>query len=236
MVARASEFSDIYLVDAASGAIVKKLTNNATPNGQVRAQRLVVLAAPRRRRHHRHLRATTAPRPASRTRCTSRCGRVRSPAGSRPGSGRSPTAYTGGDVSPVPLPGGGVVYSNYYLNEKSQIVSRIATVARPGATPGVPHRRRGRLRRAGGQPRRRQAGGDLHLGHADRQARGDPAGQGRRRALPQVLVQLMPVRLAGVVAGWQRPALPGARGRHRALPAVVARPRRHARRRQRPSR
>jgi Tol biopolymer transport system component len=46
-----------------------------------------------------------------------------------------PSLYTGGDVAPVPLPGGGVVYSSYSLNDKSQIVSRIATVARPGADP-----------------------------------------------------------------------------------------------------
>ncbi|MDQ6857063.1 MAG: hypothetical protein M3Z57_08320 [Candidatus Dormibacteraeota bacterium] len=32
-------------------------------------------------------------------------------------------------------PGGGVVFAKYYLNEKSQIVSRLASVARSGAAP-----------------------------------------------------------------------------------------------------
>lgn len=46
----------------------------------------------------------------------------------------SPTLYTGGDVDPVPLSGGGVVYAHYALVGE-QILSQIALVTRPGAAP-----------------------------------------------------------------------------------------------------
>jgi Tol biopolymer transport system component len=134
VVARASEYSDIYLVDAASGAIVKKLTKNVSPNGKVEFNAWSFWP---------HLAADGStiisnydgPK-------TGTTFEVHLAVWSGPLSGKiesrqwtQPEAYTGGDVAPVPLPGGGVVYAKYYLNEKSQIVSRIATVARPGAVP-----------------------------------------------------------------------------------------------------
>lgn len=134
VVARASEYSDIYLVDAASGAIVKRLTNNVSPNGRVELNAWSFwphLAADGRTVISNY----DGPK-------TGTTFEVHLAVWSGPLSGRiettqwtQPQAYTGGDVSPSPLPGGGVVYATYSLNEKSQIVSRIATVARPGAAP-----------------------------------------------------------------------------------------------------
>jgi Tol biopolymer transport system component len=134
VVARASEYSDIYVVDAASGSIVKKLTSNATKTPRVElnawsfwphltADGITVISnydGPKTGTTFEvHLAVWSGPI----------TGKVQSKQWTQP------DAYTGGDVSPVPLPGGGVVYAKYSLNEKSQIVSRLATVARPGAAP-----------------------------------------------------------------------------------------------------
>jgi len=135
VVARAAEYSDIYLVDATSGAIVQKLTSNATPTPA-----------------HVELNAWSFwPHLAADGRTvifnydgpkTGQTFEVHFAVWSGPLSGRlesrqwtTPTSYTGGDVNPVPLADGGVLYAQYALNAKSQIVSRIATVARPGADP-----------------------------------------------------------------------------------------------------
>jgi Tol biopolymer transport system component len=134
VVARASESSDVYLIDAATGAILKKLTSNATRTPRVELNAWSFWP---------HLAAdgttVTFSYDGPKTGLTYE---VHLAVWSGPISGKleskqwtNPDLYTGGDVSPMPLPGGGVVYSKYYLNEKSQIVSRIATVARPGAAP-----------------------------------------------------------------------------------------------------
>lgn len=135
VVARADAYSDIYLVDAATGAIQRKLTSNATPK-PARVELNAWSFWP-------HLAADGStvvfgydgPK-------TGTSFEVHLAVWSGPINGRlesrqwtDPTLYTGGDVSPVPLPGGGVLYGKYALNEKSQIVSRVAMVARPGATP-----------------------------------------------------------------------------------------------------
>jgi Tol biopolymer transport system component len=135
VVARTAAYSDIYLVDATSGAIIKKLTSNAA-----RKPTQVELNA---WSFWPHLAAdgTTVifnydgPK-------TGLTFEVHFAVWSGPITGKletkqwtDPTAYTGGDVSPVPLAGGGVLYAKYALNEKSQIVSRIATVSKPGDTP-----------------------------------------------------------------------------------------------------
>jgi WD40-like Beta Propeller Repeat len=46
----------------------------------------------------------------------------------------TPNAYTGGDIMPVPLRSGGVLYVAYALDSKSRITSRIVLLAKPGAT------------------------------------------------------------------------------------------------------
>ena len=135
VVARTAASSDIYLVDAASGAIIKKLTSNAA-----RKPSQVALNA---WSFWPHLAADGStvifsydgPK-------TGLTFEVHLAVWSGPITGKleakqwtDPTAYTGGDVSPVPLADGGVLYAKYALNEKSQIVSRIATVSKPGATP-----------------------------------------------------------------------------------------------------
>jgi Tol biopolymer transport system component len=134
LVARSSEFSDIYLVDAASGAILKQLTSNATRTRRVElnawsfwprlaADGSTVVSnydGPKTGTSYEvHLAVWSGPL----------TGRVDNRQWTQP------DGYTGGDVSPVPLPGGGVLYAKYSLNDKLQIVSRIATVAKPGATP-----------------------------------------------------------------------------------------------------
>jgi Tol biopolymer transport system component len=135
VVARAAEYSDIYLVDATTGAVVQKLTSNATPK-PAHVELNAWSFWP-------HLAAdgTTVifnydgPK-------TGLTFEVHLAVWSGPITGKletkqwtDPTAYTGGDVGAVPLANGGVVYARFALNAKSQIVSRIATVVRPGATP-----------------------------------------------------------------------------------------------------
>ena len=135
VVARAAEYSDIYLIAAASGAIVQKLTSNATP----KATHVELNAWS----FWPHLAADGStvifnydgPK-------TGLSFEVHLAVWSGPITGKleskqwtDPTAYTGGDVGAVPLANGGVLYSRYALNAKSQIVSRIVTVAKPGATP-----------------------------------------------------------------------------------------------------
>jgi len=135
VVARAAEFSDVYLVDARSGALVQKLTSNVAPK---RAG--VALNA---WSFWPHLAADGStvifgydgPK-------TGLTYEVHLAVWSGPLTGKleskqwtDPTQYTGGDVNPVPLAGGGVIYTRYALNAQSQIVSRVATVAKPGAPP-----------------------------------------------------------------------------------------------------
>ncbi len=135
VVARAEAYSDVYLIDAASGAIIKKLTANITPSpAHVELNAWAFWP---------HLAADGStivlgydgPK-------TGASFEVHLAVWSGPITGRlesrqwtNPTLYTGGDVAPVPLPGGAVLYAKYALNEKSQIVARIATVAAPGAAP-----------------------------------------------------------------------------------------------------
>jgi hypothetical protein len=135
VVARAAEFSDIYLVDAATGVIVKKLTANLTPK-RAHVELNAWAFWP-------HLAAggTTVVFDYDGPK-TGKTYEVHLAVWSGPITGRlatqkwtNPTLYTGGDVSPVPMPGGGVLFAKYALNEKSQILARIATVAKPGASP-----------------------------------------------------------------------------------------------------
>jgi Tol biopolymer transport system component len=134
VVARASEYSDVYVVDAASGAIVRKLTSNATTTPRVELNAWSFWP---------HLAAdgTTVISNYDGPK-TGTTFEVHLAVWSGPITGKletkqwtAPDTYTGGDVSPVPLPDGGVLYAKYSLNDKEQIVSRIATVAKPGAHP-----------------------------------------------------------------------------------------------------
>jgi Tol biopolymer transport system component len=135
VVARTAEYSDIYLVDATTGAVVQKLTSNATAK-PAHVELNAWSFWP-------HLAAdgTTVifnydgPK-------TGLTFEVHLAVWSGPITGKletkqwtDPTSYTGGDVGAIPLANGGVVYARFALNAKSQILSRIATVARPGAAP-----------------------------------------------------------------------------------------------------
>lgn len=131
VVARAAEYSDIYLIDA-SGA-PHRLTRNANTTGHVELNAWSYwphLAAdgttvifdydgPKIGTFEVHLAVWSGPL----------SGKLESTQWTQP------TAYTGGDVSPVPLPDGGVLYASYSINSSEQIVSQIAEVAKPGAAP-----------------------------------------------------------------------------------------------------
>jgi Tol biopolymer transport system component len=130
VVARAADYSDIYLVDA-SGAL-RQLTKNANTAHVERnawsywphlaADGTTVVFAydgPKIGTFEVHLAVWSGPL----------SGKLEST------QWTTPTAYTGGDVAPVPLLDGGVLYSSYSITSSEQIVSRIATVARPGASP-----------------------------------------------------------------------------------------------------
>ncbi len=135
VVARAANESDVYLVDAASGAIIRKLTANASPKPahvelnawafwpHLAADGSTVVFAydgPKTGKTYEvHLAVWSGPL----------AGKLETRQWS------DPTLYTGGDISPVPMLNGGALYAKYALNDKSQIVARIATIARPGAAP-----------------------------------------------------------------------------------------------------
>ena len=131
LVARAEEYSDVYLLDGAGS--LQQLTRNASKNKKVEDNswaywphlaadgKTVVLAfdGPKIGTFEVHLAVWSGP------------------LGDKIESTQwtTPTQYTGGDVSPVPLPDGGVVYASYSITSTEQITSRVATVARPGAKP-----------------------------------------------------------------------------------------------------
>ena len=48
-----------------------------------------------------------------------------------------PIAYTGGDVNPVPLRGGGLIYTRFSIDDQANVHSRLWYQARPGS-PGTP--------------------------------------------------------------------------------------------------
>jgi len=62
-----------------------------------------------------------------------------SPAGGGAGSVQwtFPNQYTGGDVNPVPLSGGGLIYTRFSIDDQSKVHSQLWFQARPGS-PGTP--------------------------------------------------------------------------------------------------
>ncbi len=62
-----------------------------------------------------------------------------SPAGAATGSVQwtSPNQYTGGDVNPVPLRGGGLIFTRFSIDNESKVHSQVWYQARPGS-PGTP--------------------------------------------------------------------------------------------------
>lgn len=131
VVARAAEYSDVYLVDASG--VPHQLTKNATTTSHVEfnawsywphlaADGTTVIFnydGPKIGTFEVHLAVWSGPL----------SGKLEST------QWTSPSAYTGGDVAPVPLLDGGVLYASYSINSSEQIVSRIAMVARPRAAP-----------------------------------------------------------------------------------------------------
>lgn len=131
LVARAAEYSNVYLWDPA--APLKQLTDNATKTRKVEDNAwaywphlaadgsTVVLGydGPKVGTFEVHFAVWSGP--------------ITGKLESRQWT--TPSTYTGGDVSPVTLPNGGVVYASYFINSTEQIVSRVAMVSRPGAAP-----------------------------------------------------------------------------------------------------
>lgn len=134
-VARADLSSDIYLIDSTTGSVVKQLTHNATTTERVELNAWSFFP---------HLAADGStvvfdydgPK-------TGVSFEVDMAVWGGPMSGAlitrqwtTPNAYTGGDLSPIPLPDGSILYAQYSLQgDTNQVVSRLATVARPGSTP-----------------------------------------------------------------------------------------------------
>jgi Tol biopolymer transport system component len=132
-VARAANSSDVFLVDPRAHTIVRKLTTNATTTRRVELNAWGFFP-------HVAADGTTVifnydgPK-------TGQSYQVDLAVWSGPIDGKlatrrwtTPNGYTGGDVAPMPLPGGGVVYAEYQI-DNGKVLSRVATVARPGANP-----------------------------------------------------------------------------------------------------
>lgn len=133
-VARADNSSDVYLIDGTTGAVVRKLTANATRTKFVELNAWSYF--PRLAADGKTVISNyDGPK-------TGASYEVDFAVWAGPLSGNlaskrwtTPNGYTGGDVGPVPTPSGGVIYAKYALDSSSKVLSRIVSVARPGATP-----------------------------------------------------------------------------------------------------
>lgn len=134
VVARAQEYSDVWLVDGVSGRPLRQLTDNRT---RTRRPELNAWS------FWPHLASdgTTVVSSYDGPK-TGLSYQVDFAVWSGPISGRlasrrwtSPNPYTGGDTAPVPLPGGGIIFARYQLTPDGKLVSRLVVMARPGAAP-----------------------------------------------------------------------------------------------------
>ena len=133
-----------------------------------------------------------------------------------------PDAYTGGDIEPIPLPDGDVLYASYANTGKGQVQSvlglqtgprsRMVSLTSPGAE----------LRHPGGRGRRRDRGDDLQQRRSVRRPRGcDARGFDAQRAARAG--RELPVQLAVVVVERRQSPLHGCIRPGRQLRAVVHR-------------
>ena len=130
-VARYSEWSDIDLINPATGAVVKQLTTDSSPVVALNAWSMwphleadgtTVISGWDGPKYGTSYEVHFAVWSGSMSKVHTE-------------QWTSPTLYTGGDVEAVPLPNGGVVYAHYFLNAQSQILSQITMVEGPGDNP-----------------------------------------------------------------------------------------------------
>ena len=130
LVARSDEYADVYLVDPVHATVVQQLTHNANRRVELNAWSFwphlaadgsTVISGWDGPKYGTSYEVHFAVWSGTRTRLDAR-------------QWTNPTLYTGGDVDPVPLPSGGVLYAHYAL-DGNQILSQVAMVTRAGATP-----------------------------------------------------------------------------------------------------
>ena len=93
-----------------------------------------------------------------------------------------PDMYTGGDIEPVPLPDGSLLYSSYANTGKGTVVTVLGLQTRPEQPDAVAHHAAAGLRRTRGRGRRRDRGDGVHQLGPD----GEPRGCDPRRATRSV--------------------------------------------------
>ena len=134
LVARGAQSSDLYAVDG-GGAGARRLTDDAAPplrDGSLAADHWAF--HPRPGPDGRLWYSYDAPKAGFRVDLAvwSRPAR-----GGWPARWSSPDGYTGGDVEPLPLPTGGVIFARYQLDAQAHIRSRLWLQTTPG-DPGRP--------------------------------------------------------------------------------------------------
>lgn len=134
VVARGTESSDLYLADAGGGGLRRLTVDNARTLGDGSLELNHWAWHPRAAAGGRLFYAYDSPKDGF---------RVDLAVWSRPSltgvatRWSSPVGYTGGDVEPVPLAGGGVIYAHYSIDEQSDIRSQLWLQTGP-RDPGRP--------------------------------------------------------------------------------------------------
>lgn len=132
-VRREPNYSDLYLLTA-SGRQVTQLTHNTSP-GSVESNHWAFY--PRVSPDDQTLFYAFDPKdPYNNYRVDLAILASHLGAGSRPIDWTQPNEFTGGDVTPVPLKDGGLIYTKYSIDDQSQVRSQVWVQRRPGS-PGL---------------------------------------------------------------------------------------------------
>jgi Tol biopolymer transport system component len=131
VVRREANYSDLYLLTM-TGRQMAQLTHNSTP-GSVESNHWAFY--PRVSPDGQTLFYAFDPKdPYNSYRVDLTILASRLSAGSRPLEWTEPNEFTGGDVSPVPLKDGGLVYTKYSIDDQSQVHSQVWIQRRAGST------------------------------------------------------------------------------------------------------
>jgi TolB protein len=130
VVKREPNYSDLYLLST-SGRQMAQLTHNATP-GSVESNHWAFY--PRVSPDGQTLFYAFDPKdPYNSYRVDLAIFASGVTGGSRPVDWTQPNEFTGGDVTPVPLKGGGLIYTKYSIDDQSQVHAQIWIQRRPGS-------------------------------------------------------------------------------------------------------
>lgn len=132
-VLRTAAYSDVYLIDGVRGAVVSQLSHNATSSSTIQLNHWMFW--PRVSADGQTLYVSyDAPK-------SSQSYEIEFAVWAGPLAGNiaakqwtDPFSYTGGDVSPVPLPAGGLLYSKYEI-DGGNVFTRVAIETRARADP-----------------------------------------------------------------------------------------------------